>query len=684
VRQEADAGFPRLPLQAETAAPAHRAHKAPATAASSARLPQPAAKYRADVDGLRAVAVIPVLFFHTGMGLFSGGYTGVDVFFVISGFVITRKLVDDMDAGQYSIASFYVRRIRRIIPALIGTILVSYVAALVLFLPDAMLDFSRSVAATALFVSNIYFWRSSGYFEIQALDRPLLHTWSLSIEEQFYLVIPIVLYVALRYFRKQAGLLFVLAALASLGLSIFATSFAPTANFFLLPTRAWELLIGALLVLLPLAPVSNRPLREGVALLGFAMIAVAVVTYSDTTPFPGLAALLPTLGAAIIIYTGSNHTTVVGRALSLKPMIFIGLISYSLYLVHWPIIVFARYALLRDLEGWEIAAFACASLLLAYASYRFVETPFRHKQLRGEQRPLFVATVAVLSAVTLLGFAGVATGGFRARHPDFRQNLASTEDVWLSGRCFLENQDASAWQGDLCVRTNGAARNALLWGDSFAAHYLPGLMRNSAYLSHNIVQYTFAGCPPVLSYTSYARPGCASFNANVFKIIGQFDIDTVVISSRWDQLRQRGLSGLSETIARLIEAGVTVYILGQSPMFAFDVDVLDYRRADRRTTDAHAAWRLGFDAEDNARLKSMSSGATFVDPLPSFCQGTDCAYRSPAGLLFEDYGHFSDSGSDLAVRSYFPLYIASRTAAGGTVFDSTPPRSLGRPVSAAP
>ena len=629
-------------------------------AAKATRLAQASsAKYRPDVDGLRALAVIPVLFFHTGLSLFSGGYTGVDIFFVISGYVITRKLVDDMDAGQYSIVSFYVRRIRRIIPALIATIVACYVAAFALFLPDAMLDFSRSVAATALFVSNVYFWKSSGYFEIQAHDRPLLHTWSLSIEEQFYLVIPIALYVALRFFRKQAWALFLVAALASFSLSVFITYQAPTANFFLLPTRAWELLVGALLVLLPIGSISTRWLREFIAVVGFALIAIAIVAYSAATPFPGVAALLPTLGAALIIYTGHAETTFIGRALSLKPMVFVGLISYSLYLVHWPIIVFARYSLLRDLEGWEIAAFASASVVLAYVSYRFVETPFRHPRPGSKARPLFVATGATLSMVTLAGCAGIATAGFAARFPDFHQNqtAAEGEDVWLAERCFLENQDAAAWEGDLCIRTHGAPRNALLWGDSFAAHYLSGLIRNSAGLSHNIIQYTFAGCPPVLSYASYARPGCATFNANIFAVIERYNVDTVIISSRWDQLRQRGVSDLKDTVTRLKEKGVDVFVLGQSPMFAFDVDVLDYRRAGRKP-DGRSAWRVAFDAKDNARLKSASGEAVFIDPLPAFCEAANCAYRSSAGLLFSDYGHFSDIGSDFAVRSYFPLYAS--------------------------
>src|SRR6185295_8529275 len=194
--------------------------------------------YRADVDGLRAVAVLPVLLFHSGFSVFSGGYVGVDIFFVISGFVITAKLIEDMERGNYSIAAFYVRRIRRILPALVATIVVSYIAALLLFLPDALEDFSKSVIATATFVSNLYFWKSSGYFETAALDRPLLHTWSLAIEEQFYLVIPLALYGAFVYFRRFVWPLFLLAAVASLALSIFVTDKAPTANFFLLPTRA--------------------------------------------------------------------------------------------------------------------------------------------------------------------------------------------------------------------------------------------------------------------------------------------------------------------------------------------------------------------------------------------------------------------------------------------------------------
>jgi peptidoglycan/LPS O-acetylase OafA/YrhL len=617
--------------------------------------------------------VLPVLLFHSGASAFSGGYVGVDIFFVISGFVIVSKLVQDIDDERYSISGFYMRRIRRIIPALVVIIIFSYLAALLLFLPNAMRDFSRSVAATALFFSNIYFWKNSGYFETAALDRPLLHTWSLSVEEQFYIIIPIVLYVTFRLYRRMAWPLFALAALASLALSIFLTDKGPTANFFLLPTRAWELLLGSIIVLARLPSVDNRIVREALAALGLSLIAFAVTTYTIATPFPGFAALAPTLGAALIIQMGCGEkTTLVGKALSWRPLVGVGLISYSLYLVHWPIIVFARYVFLRDLMGWEIVAVVVSSLVLAYFSWRLIESPFR-LHTRAEARwPLFAVTASVLFALTALGLVGTWTNGFQARFPNFRPPQAAEEgdDVWLSGRCFLKNQDAAAWKGDLCVRTTGAPRNALLWGDSFAAHYIPGLIKNQDRLSHNVVQYTFAGCPPILSYRSYARPGCESFNARVFDVIERYRIDTVVMSSNWEQLRQRGLSGLRETVDHLKAAGVKVYVLGQSPLFPFDVDILDFRAAGREP-DGGAAWYSSFNPAVNAPLHLASGSAVFIDPLPTFCRGRICDYKSRHQLIFDDYGHFSAYGSDVAITSYFPL-VTGRISGQPVKHDAVP------------
>lgn len=616
-------------------------------------------KYRADVDGLRAVAVVSVLLFHGGIAALSGGYVGVDVFFVISGFVIATKLAEEIEEQKFSIANFYVRRIRRILPALIFVVFGSYVAALVFFLPDAMEDFSKSVVATATFLSNMYFWKNSGYFETTALDRPLLHTWSLAIEEQFYILIPIVLFLLLTRARRWAFLIFAGCTAASLGLSIFVTDKAPTANFFVLPTRAWELLLGVLVALAPWAAPSNRVLREAIALGGLGLIAFAILTYSSATPFPGLAAAAPTFGTAALIYLGKNGArTFVASGLGTRPMVGIGLISYSLYLVHWPILVFARYALLRDLQGWEIAVALSASFALAYISYRYIETPFRRPRNPASRRALFWRTGAALAGLCALGFAGAASNGVSLLHPRFAAVAEAAEnvpDIWLTGHCFLENQPAREWAGDLCMRTRGHAKSAILWGDSFAAQYVPGLIANKNRLTRNIVEYTFAGCPPVLSYQSYARPACHDFNTRIFDIAKRYDADTIVLSARWDEMRERGLGGLSQTIARLRAHGLHVFVIGQSPMFAFDVKVLDFRSAGKEA-NGDARWYLSVARDLNDAIRAATAGAHFVDPLPAFCSGELCTYDTKAGLLFADYGHFSQIGSDLAVKSYFPLY----------------------------
>ena len=614
-------------------------------------------QYRSDVDGLRAVAVLSVLFFHSGLPAFSGGYVGVDVFFVISGYLIVGQLIEDIDRDSYSIARFYERRIRRIMPALVFTIFLSFIASSILFLPNALFDFYRSLTATTVFVSNIYFWRNSGYFETAALDRPLLHTWSLSVEEQFYIIIPLALFVTFKWFRPAAFPVFLGAALLSFFLSVFLTDRGPTANFFLLPTRAWELLVGALIVLLRLPPIP-QVYREGLAALGLIFIALAVTTFSSATAFPGLTALLPTVGAALVIIGTAEKRTFVSRALSWRPAVAIGLLSYSLYLVHWPIIVFVRYIFLRDLRLREILAVVCASGVLAYLSWRFVETPFRRRS--PNQR---IGHVFHIAALTLVALAAVGLGGGSWTQSQLHASAAdvASEDVWLSKRCFLIDQDASAWRGDLCVRTSGAPRNALLWGDSFAAHYIPGLIRNQKQLTHNVVQYTFAGCPPVLSYQSYARPGCHSFNARVFEIISRYNVDAVIMSSRWDLVRQRGVTEVGDTIRQLVAVGVKVYVIGQSPLFPFSIDVL-LSRAAGQSENGESSWYLSFERSENSQLNAVTGTANFIDPLRTFCDDRLCKYQAQHQLLFYDYGHLSNIGSDMAVRSYFPLYRAPASA----------------------
>jgi len=629
--------------------------------------PAPALAYRPDIDGLRALAVLVVLFFHAGVPGPSGGFVGVDVFFVISGTVITRGILADVAAGRFSVARFYERRIRRILPMLVATILATYALALAFLLPTALDDYARSVVAAAAFSANVFFWKSAGYFDVEAQTRPLLHLWSLSVEEQYYLVIPVALPLLLARSRRVAAAGLLVALLASLTLSVALTGTAPGANFYLLPTRAWELLVGALLAF-PSRWAAPRPLREAMAAGGLGLILVAVFTYDETTPFPGLAALPPCLGAGLIIAAGGGGAqTLAGRLLSAPPCTGIGRLSYALYMVHWPVVVFTRYALLREPAGWEVAGILAACLALAYAAWRWIETPLRHPP-RGpaaDRRPLFAATAALLAGLGGLGLAGVLTHGYPSRFPGVHPGaLAALErEGWKGGRCFLENGRFSDWAGPACLITAGQRDTALLWGDSYAAHYVPGLEQNAPALSHAILQYTFAGCPPLLAYRSRAKPGCRDFNAHVFDVIRAHGVGRVVLAARWDLLPARTLASLPDTLARLAALGVSVSVIGPSPLFAFDVAVLSARGAGARA-DGSAAW---FAHPGDPAIRRLAAGADFIDPLPTFCDGALCRYRTEGTDLFLDTGHLSRAGSALAVRAYFPLLrhgAASAEAAG--------------------
>ena len=606
-------------------------------------------KYRADIDGLRALAVGAVVLYHVGIESFGGGFVGVDIFFVISGYVIAGRLVGVQDFA--SIADFYVRRIRRIFPALFVTVLVTWVIAAFLFLPAQFDDLSRSTVATGLSVSNFYFWRNSGYFDASSHLRPLLHTWSLSVEEQYYLLLPAMVY-AISRFGKGRWVLFLLpVAIVSFALSAYAAKVAPTANFMLLPTRIWELLLGGLMVFAPIPQLPSRLMREALGGIGLILIAYAVFVFTENTSFPGPNALFPCLGAAFLIYVGEKRDspTLASRLVSLQPLVWVGLISYSFYLVHWPIIVFSRYVILREFSPMESAVLVVLSLLLGFLSYRFVEQPFRKPA--SSTRVLMYRFGAAVSLVLAIGCAGTLTRGIPQRFPSFVEQSIPGKDVWLENVCFLSaNQTWRSWSEERCSRTGNEGKKVLLWGDSFAAHYIPGLINHSASAPLNLIQYTSAGCRPILSYESYAQPNCHEFNSHALSLIKDLKVQEVLISARWIKLGARGLGDLRDTLVTLKDLGVRVVVIGQSPEFPMDVQVLGYRHDAKSGSDS---WQITFDPKINNQLREITSGlATFIDPLKAICRGTLCPYISKGDYLYADFGHFSSSGSTLAVTQY--------------------------------
>ena len=366
--------------------------------------------YRPDVDGLRAVAIVPVVLYHLGVRPFGGGFVGVDVFFVISGFLITSLIHAEMIAGKFSILAFYERRIRRLFPALFVVMAACTFAALALYLPPDLQAFSRSLIATTLFSANLLFWKTAGYFTAAPETKPFLHAWSLAVEEQFYIFYPPLLLLVVKFARRRIPMILATLAMLSFVASVVEVHAKPNAAFYLPQFRAWELLLGALLAVQVVPPPKSRIVREALSALGLCLIGVAVVTYGSDTPFPGVSALLPTLGAALIIYTGSGGPSRVNRALSLRPMVFIGWLSYSLYLWHWPVIVFAEYFAMRELTATEKAMVVLVSVALAILSWAFVERPFRGKGGILSRRLLFGASFA-----SMAGFIAVGALGYLSR-----------------------------------------------------------------------------------------------------------------------------------------------------------------------------------------------------------------------------------------------------------------------------
>lgn len=612
--------------------------------------------YRPDIDGLRAVSVLAVIFYHLGFSFVAGGYLGVDVFFVISGYVITLSVMSMLENDQFSILEFYNRRIKRIFPALAFMLLLTWIGAYFILLPDAFVDYSKSLASASAFASNIYFWKSINYFNAASDMKPLLHTWSLSVEEQYYIFMPVFLLIMYRFFNSR--FLPVLAILITLSfiLSCLSLTKAPTANFYLLPTRAWELLLGAFVAFIPQKQFIKPVFLRVLSLIGAVLIVVPIVFYNHNLAFPAYGALAPCVGAALIIWVGSQHNLGVkggvSRILAIKPLVFVGLISFSLYLIHWPLIVFFKYYRLDVLTTLDITIILISTLVLALFSWQFIEKPFRYSK-KITRTGVISGGVLCFVFVGAIGVYGIYSKGFDQRFPDYAVETKFTEKSSRIGNCFFLNaKNYTKWAADECKisgQSGHTKSKVLLWGDSFANHYVPGFIEHKDALMFDLYQYTSAGCPPMLSFSSMALPECDDFNRNAIDIIKNFDINFVIISAKWTDYKLRGLSGISSTIELLDELSIPYLVIGQSPQYVIDVNALSYLK--HREKDV-GRWPISFDRSINEELASYIPDNRFIDPLNSICTESRCLYKVSGRLMHSDYGHFSKFGSIFIVQSF--------------------------------
>ncbi len=362
--------------------------------------------YRKEIDGLRALAVIAVMLFHAGFEFFGGGFLGVDIFFVISGYLITSIILAELEKGTFTIANFYERRIRRIFPALFFVILATIPFAYYWFLPSELASFGKSIISVSVFASNFFFWQESDYFAADSELLPLLHTWSLAVEEQYYLFFPIIMMVLWKFGKKTLLATLIVLAVFSLALSEWAWRYSPEFNFYMLPTRIWELLAGALVAFYLSKRAPNG--HQIGAMLGLLAIFASLFFYDSGIPIPSHYGLLPILGTVLILLFATEQT-LVGKLLSQKAFVGIGLISYSAYLWHLPIFVFARIASLEEPSPWLLGALGIVALLMAWISWRFVEKPFRNKKLFTQKQVLLTG---MLVSILFIIIGAKIAGGF--------------------------------------------------------------------------------------------------------------------------------------------------------------------------------------------------------------------------------------------------------------------------------
>jgi peptidoglycan/LPS O-acetylase OafA/YrhL len=483
-------------------------------------------KYRSEIDGLRALAVIPVILFHAGFELFAGGFVGVDVFFVISGYLITSILINDLENNAFSLIDFYERRARRILPALFFVMLICIPFAWLWMLPSQLIDFSQSLIAVSLFVSNFLFWKESNYFAPLAEEKPLLHTWSLAVEEQYYLLFPIFLFISWRLGKNKILLMIILLTFLSLIYSEWGWRNNPMANFYLAPARAWELFAGSITAFYIYKKGQRK--NELLSIIGFAAVLVSIFIYDKTTPFPSIYSLVPVLGVVLLIIYG-NENTFVGKFLSLKYIVGMGLISYSAYLWHQPIFAFAKIRF-ENVSSIAFIYLSIFAVMIASLSWKYIEQPFRNRN-KFTQAKIFSTSLVFIALFISIGLIVQLYGNKFI--PNYNLESKISPNFGLHSDCLIENDNVI---NNKCSTKTKA--KYVLFGDSHAMHLADGFSENLK-REFGLIQITKSGCAPLLNTAEYDHNinPCINFNKNAVEFIkNSTSIETVVISSRFGLL----------------------------------------------------------------------------------------------------------------------------------------------------
>ena len=614
-------------------------------------------KYRPEIDGLRALAIIPVILFHADFTTFSGGFVGVDIFFVISGFLITSIIIDDLKSNSFSLAKFYERRARRILPALFFVMATCIPFGWMWMQPGQLIDFSESLIAVSLFVSNFLFWSESGYFASASEEKPLLHTWSLAVEEQYYLLFPLFLILTWRFGRNSVFWIIISMAAVSLLYSEWGWRNEKTANFYLAPARVWELLAGSLVAFI----IEKKGLRSSNAFsfLGILAIVLSIIIFDDNTPFPSTYTLLPVVGVSLVILFGDNKTFT-AKLLSKDVLVKLGLISYSAYLWHQPLFAFARVKLIEQPSITLMGTLMFVSFILASFSWRFIEQPFRNKNSSFSQKNIFLFASFGMIAFIVLGVYSLTQNGFPERY-----SLLLKGDVGhLDYHKYIDNNyhdcepkeisdKALSWDGFLrCKQSKKGEADWILLGDSHAEHLFLGLAEK--FNEHNIVFYIF-GAAPYIDEPKFSQ---------IFDHISNFDKPkTIVLNMHYiGRLVQKSefQNKLDKTIKSLKKMQHKVILVGDIPTYKVHPADCIYGNSLEKAKDYCSMPIIDFDKQKQLYETSLiylanNNNIEYIPIHQPLCDVDNCSMITMDTILYRDKNHLNILGSKL-----IGAYLAER------------------------
>lgn len=605
-------------------------------------------KYRADIDGLRAVAVLSVVAYHIMPWVVPGGFIGVDVFFVISGFLITNILWGQLSRDTFSFADFYAKRIRRLFPALFTVILACSVFEILFGVPQEIYDFGVSAISAVFYFSNHYFLSKDSYFDEELETNPLLHTWSLSVEEQFYILFPALLVLLFRRGKGKESAIIGTLLVGSLLFSEIMLHLNSPVSFYVVLSRFWQFLFGALLAFIPMKNAVSKPFIEAIGWFGLGLLGFSFFYYSGLTPFPGINALVPTIGTLFVLYAGQHEGLWITRTLSISFARFFGKISYSLYLWHWPLIVFYKLEFSPEPSSVERYVLIIASILLAYLSWRFVEEPFRHVSVQ-KKRSWIYATAGVSSLIlVLISVYFIQTEGIRARYSDeqlsYIEYLSYDADpVYRTDRCFLTKEAGSATMFDEkeCIKISSDSPNVLIVGDSHAAQYYFALQQS--FPDYSFSQINASGCRPLVSYRGEER--CTDLMRMTFEeYIKAYAFDAVILAGRWEL---NDLSSLNPTMEAVSAHTDNVIVLGP---------IIEYSQALPRLlaqnngslVDIEEAQQYGEIERVDRRMENIlaDTHVEYYSILDTMCPEKKCILSTQEGVPMQfDSSHLTREGA---------------------------------------